>query len=168
MTRSRKLMVLATLVAFVGVGLGLLAARFGGQEPAVEATIVVPEPAESHDIDSAASDPVFAPGFEGDTSTDHPSVEVDPEDVPQPQDQADEDEGDEDNEGDEPQDDPQPEPEPEPQDEYQLEIDADDDGVVDWEDNCENTPNPGQKDSDVDGIGDKCDPFDNQMDVENP
>ena len=36
--------------------------------------------------------------------------------------------------------------------------DMDNDGILDADDNCPNTPNPNQADSDGDGIGDLCDP----------
>ena len=35
-------------------------------------------------------------------------------------------------------------------------VDTDDDGIPDGEDNCVNTPNPDQEDTDGDGIGDAC------------
>ena len=37
-------------------------------------------------------------------------------------------------------------------------LDSDNDGVVDVEDNCPGVPNPDQTDTDLDGVGDACDP----------
>jgi len=39
-------------------------------------------------------------------------------------------------------------------------LDSDNDGVVDVEDNCPTEPNPDQTDTDLDGVGDLCDPDD--------
>ncbi len=44
--------------------------------------------------------------------------------------------------------------------EQQTLPDADNDGVLDGVDNCVNDANPGQTDGDADGIGDACDPID--------
>ena len=165
MDRTKKLMVVAVVVALVGVGLGLVASMVSRPTETVE--VAAPTtPAESFDIDAATDDeaPEAPSSPESDAEPTGPFSGPDDLAQPEPDDEPDP----------KPQDGPddveQPEPEPEPQDDpevMQLEVDADDDGVVDWEDNCKNTPNPGQKDSDSDGKGDKCDPFDNNMDVEN-
>lgn len=42
--------------------------------------------------------------------------------------------------------------------------DSDEDDVFDYEDNCPNTPNPGQEDSDEDSLGDACDVCPNDPD----
>lgn len=43
----------------------------------------------------------------------------------------------------------------------EMNNDVDDDGVINFEDNCPNTYNPDQADIDSDGLGDECDPCDN-------
>jgi hypothetical protein len=43
----------------------------------------------------------------------------------------------------------------------EVDNDADDDGVIDSEDNCPSNPNADQTDTDGDGIGDACDAFPN-------
>jgi len=40
-------------------------------------------------------------------------------------------------------------------------LDTDGDGICDSDDNCPNTPNPGQEDADGDGVGDVCDNCEN-------
>lgn len=42
----------------------------------------------------------------------------------------------------------------------EVEVDADGDGVSDPNDNCPTTPNPDQRDTNNDGVGDACTPFD--------
>jgi len=37
-------------------------------------------------------------------------------------------------------------------------LDRDGDALIDWWDNCPDTPNPGWADSDGDGVGDACEP----------
>jgi uncharacterized protein (TIGR03382 family) len=44
--------------------------------------------------------------------------------------------------------------------------DDDDDGIVDDDDNCEKDANPGQEDSDNDGVGDVCDGGDGDADTD--
>src|SRR5439155_7997661 len=39
-----------------------------------------------------------------------------------------------------------------------TDVDTDGDGICDFEDNCPNVANCDQKDSDLDGLGDACDP----------
>ena len=41
--------------------------------------------------------------------------------------------------------------------EYELPADTDGDGIFDVFDNCVNTPNPDQEESDFDQVGDACD-----------
>ena len=49
-----------------------------------------------------------------------------------------------------------------------TEVDSDSDGIANEEDNCPNTPNPSQTDSDGNDIGDACDSDSTRMTMEFP